>query len=99
MKKHQYYVYILLCADDTFYVGVTNSIKRRYHQHQTSTKETSYTFSRRPLKLVYHEEYKYILNAIAREKQLKGWSRKKKIALINGDFELLSEASKKKFDK
>ena len=59
--------------------------------------EESYTSSRKPLKLVYHEKFQYIDVAIAREKQLKRWSRCKKQALINGELEMLKKFSKKKF--
>jgi putative endonuclease len=94
---HEYYVYIIKCIDDTFYIGVTNSLERRFKEHCEGLSETSYTCSRRPLELVYHEKFKYIDVAIAREKQLKRWSRKKKKALINGDLDKLKEFSKKKF--
>ena len=95
MKK--YFTYILLCADESFYVGVTNDIVRRFEEHKLGINEGSYTHSRRPLSLVYLEETRYINNAIAREKQLKGWSRKKKIALIESNFEELKTLSKKIF--
>ncbi len=93
----QYYTYILLCSDDSYYVGVTNNIERRFVEHTNGENSTSYTYSRRPLKLVYFESSKYIINAIAREKQLKGWTRKKKEALINGWEGELKELAKKKF--
>src|SRR5690554_2819473 len=97
LNQMQYYTYILLCSDDSYYVGVTNNIERRFSEHTTGENSTSYTYSRRPLKLVYFESSKYIINAIAREKQLKGWTRKKKEALINGWEGELKELAKKKF--
>jgi len=85
------YVYILECSDNSFYVGVTNNVGRRFIEHQSGVHETSYTFSRRPLKLVYCKEFLGPINAIKYEKQLKGWSRAKKMALINNDFKSLHE--------
>ena len=86
---HIYFVYILECSDETLYVGVTNNLDRRFVEHCEGIDEDSYTSSRRPLKLVYHEVFKYIDKAIAREKQLKRWSRKKKQALIDGALDKL----------
>jgi putative endonuclease len=93
--KRRFYVYILHCADDSFYVGVTNNLERRFAEHSTGMNEGSYTASRLPVKLVWHETYKYILDAIAREKNLKGWSRKKKLALIEGRHSDLPALAKK----
>jgi len=83
------YVYILECADDSFYVGVTNNVGRRFIEHITGHNEQSYTYSRRPLKLVFCKEFNSPMKAIRYEKQLKGWSRSKKIALINFDYDNL----------
>ncbi len=83
MKEHLYFVYILLCSDDTYYTGVTNDINRREKEHLEGYKESSYTHYRQPTLLVYQEEFQYIDKAIAREKQLKKWSQAKKRALIN----------------
>jgi putative endonuclease len=92
----KYYVYFLLCADDTYYIGVTNDYERRYMEHETMKKETAYTASRLPVKLVYLETHLYINNAIERETNLKKWSHAKKTALINGDMRSLKTLSKKK---
>ncbi|MFH0988131.1 MAG: GIY-YIG nuclease family protein, partial [Parcubacteria group bacterium] len=94
MKK--YYVYIVECADESYYTGITNNHKRRLDEHNSGKDEKSYTFTRRPVKLVHLEEFKYVLDAIAREKQLKGWSRAKKKALIDSrkqDLEFYSKRS------
>ncbi|MCU0460896.1 MAG: GIY-YIG nuclease family protein [Bacteroidales bacterium] len=88
------YVYILECADDSFYVGVTNNVGRRFIEHMTGIKENSYTFNRRPLKLVFCREFERPMKAINYEKQVKGWTRAKKMALINSDFKLLHELAK-----
>jgi putative endonuclease len=85
------YVYILECSDDTLYVGVTNNVGRRFIEHISGLHDDSYTFSRRPLKLVYCNQFSSPLEAIGFEKQLKRWSRAKKIALINSDFNSLHE--------
>ncbi len=97
MTIRKFYVYILLCGDDSYYTGVTNNLRRRYKEHCSGYNETSYTFSRQPLNLVYYETYKNILKAIKREKQIKGWVREKKEALIASDVELLKQLSRKKF--
>lgn len=95
-----YSVYILLCSDDSFYVGMTNDMKRRKQEHDDGIHEGSYTSDRRPVKLVWVEETKYVNNAIEREKQIKGWSRAKKIALIEGQkLDLPELARKKKFSR
>ena len=83
------YVYILECSDDSFYVGVTNNVGRRFIEHITGIHETSYTFRRRPLKLVFCKQFNSPIKAIKFEKQLKGWTRAKKLALINNDLDLL----------
>jgi len=89
-----YYVYILKCADNSFYIGITNDIERRLQEHNSDKKFYSYTFSRRPNKLVWLETFTTPNEAISKEKQLKGWSRKKKEVLINKDWEKLVELSK-----
>ena len=91
-----YYVYILKCADDSFYVGVTNDIEKRVAGHNLGEDKKAYTFRRRPVELVWSEYYNDINQAIEKEKQIKGWSRKKKQALIDGDFDLLVNLSKSK---
>lgn len=78
MRYYQFYVYILHCGDNSYYVGVTNNIERRETEHIEGYNETSYTHSRQPVKLVYVEQFQYINDAIKREKQIKGWTRSKK---------------------
>ncbi|HEY0978987.1 MAG TPA: GIY-YIG nuclease family protein [Flavobacteriales bacterium] len=90
MKHHNYFVYILRCADGLYYTGVTNDVDTRVTQHQEGTDPNSWTFKRRPVELVLVEWFQDIRQAIDREKQLKGWSRKKKEALIAGDEAALS---------
>jgi putative endonuclease len=91
----QYFVYILLCSDNSYYTGVTNNLERRLYEHENGIDPKSYTYKRRPLKLVFHEDFNDIKQAIAFEKRVKGWKRSKKEAIINGDRPLLPELSKR----
>lgn len=84
-----YYVYILQCSEGSYYTGVTSDIERRFFEHQEGLIKGCYTHNKRPLKLIYVEESINILAAISREKQIKGWTRKKKEALIAGDYKKL----------
>ena len=94
-----YYVYILKCSDNSYYTGITSNLDKRFLEHQTGKHPESYTFKRRPLDLVFYAEFSQVAFAIDTEKQLKKWSRVKKEALINGDFESLPNLAKKRFDK
>jgi putative endonuclease len=96
MREYDFYVYMLLCADGSLYVGMTNSWRRRMIEHAQGLNPKCYTFMRRPLKLVYIQHFDYVHDAIRREKQLKGWSRKKKLALIQNDEETLFKFSRRK---
>jgi len=88
-----YYVYILLCSDGSYYTGITNNVERRFYEHQGGLIEGCYTHNKRPVKLMYVEEFKNAREAISRERQIKGWSRQKKEALIAGDFERMVKLS------
>ena len=92
---HRYCLHILECSDERFYVVVTNNVELRLRQHQQGINEGCYKFDKRPVSLRWTEELQYIDKAIAFAKKLKGWSRVKKQALINGEFEKLPELSKK----
>lgn len=82
MKKG--YVYILQCRNGAYYTGSTIDLEKRIVQHQEG-KGANYTRKHLPVTLVYFEEYSRIDEAFYREKQIQGWSHKKKFALINGD--------------
>ncbi|WP_345765850.1 MULTISPECIES: GIY-YIG nuclease family protein [Chryseobacterium] len=84
------FLYILLCSDGSYYTGSTNNLECRLAQHQ-SGKGANHTKKRLPVRLVYYEEYDRIDLAFCREKQIQGWSRRKKEALIKGMPELLPE--------
>jgi len=92
------WIYILECADGSYYVGSTKNLERRISEHQQGL-GAIYTSNRLPVKLVYGEEYDSVADAYAREKQVQGWRRAKREALINGDPELLPALAKKIFDK
>ena len=91
------FVYILQCSDNTYYTGVTSKFEQRIFQHNTAYFPECYTASRRPLRLVFYAEFTDINLAFEKEKQIKKWSRAKKEALINGDFDKLVNLAKKKF--
>jgi putative endonuclease len=90
----QYHVYILLCSDGSYYTGITNDIERRFDEHEQGADAGYYTFKRRPLKLVFNETFTDVNQAIAFEKQVKGWRRAKKEAIINGNWESLPKLAK-----
>ena len=89
-----FYVYIVQCADNSFYIGVTSNLNKRIDEHNCGLNSTSYTFSRRPVILKWFETFSKAEEVFKVEKQLKGWSRKKKLPLINEDWEKLVEYSK-----
>ena len=86
------YMYILECSDGSYYTGSTNDIELRLKQHLNG-EGANHTRKRLPVELVYFEEFLRIDEAFYREKQVQGWSRKKKEALINGDENLLHKLS------
>jgi putative endonuclease len=92
------WMYILQCSDVSYYVGSTRNLELRFSQHQ-SGKGSKYTSGRLPVQLVYCEEYDRVSDAFYREKQVQGWTRRKREALINGNLELLPVLAKKVFDK
>ncbi len=97
-NNHNYYVYILTNLNRTvLYIGVTNSLETRIAQHKADAagEKKSFAGKYNCYHLVYMEHHKYINNAIAREKELKGWSRAKKEELIrelNPDWSFLNES-------
>ena len=88
------FVYILRCSDDSYYVGCTGNLELRMDQHHRG-EVPGYTVSRRPLELVWAAESDTIADAYALERRLKGWSRAKKEALINGNVDLLPGLSRR----
>ncbi len=92
------YVYILECCDGSFYTGSTTDLLKRIKQHQEGV-GSNYTIKKLPVKLVYYEEFLSVSDAAKREKQIQGWRREKKIALIKRQFHLLPELSKNYTDR
>jgi len=90
------WTYILLCSDRSYYVGCTTNLLQRFGEHQAGTND-GYTAARRPVTMVWSEEFPSLDQAISWERRLKRWSRKKKEAVIRGEFELLPSFSKKGF--
>ena len=87
------WIYILKCSDDSYYCGSTSNLEQRINEH-IFHKYSGYTSARLPIELVFSQEFSDINDTIIAERQIKGWSRKKKKALINGDFDLLHELAK-----
>ena len=91
------YVYILRCADSSFYTGSTRlHPEQRLDQHNAGLDPKAYTYKRRPLELVWCAHCEIVTEALGFERQIKGWSRKKKIALIEDRLEDLPGLSRRK---
>jgi putative endonuclease len=90
------HVYMLRCGDGSYYVGSTRlGLERRLSEHNNGT-FGGYTSKRLPVELVWSEHFPDITDAIAVERQIKGWSRAKKEALIKGDYEMIRQLSKRR---
>ena len=87
------FMYILVCSDGSYYTGSTLDLEKRLWQHQNGY-GANHTKKHQPVKLVYSEEFDRIEDAYLREKQIQGWKREKKKALIEGNFEKLIVSSK-----
>lgn len=83
------YMYILECCDGSYYTGSTKCLDLRLAQHQNG-EGANFTKKRLPVKLIYYEEFDRVDKAFYREKQIQGWSRKKKEALMRGRFDELT---------
>ena len=90
------YVYLLRCADRSYYVGSTRgTLEQRVGEHNAGT-FGGHTATRRPVELVWSQDFDRITDAIACERQLKGWSRAKKEALIRGDYGAIKVLAKRR---
>ncbi len=87
-----FWVYILRCSDGSYYVGHTDNLDDRISVHQSGQIE-GYTRTRRPVRLVYSEEFPTRQEALNHERQIKGWSRAKKEALIKGNWSRITALS------
>jgi predicted GIY-YIG superfamily endonuclease len=94
-----FWVYILKCSDGSYYTGHTDNLDRRIAQHLNGEISTCYTFNRRPLELVFSQEFPTREEALDSEQQIKGWSRKKKEAMIRGDWVEVSRLARSSFDR
>jgi putative endonuclease len=85
-------MYILECSDGSYYTGSTNNLELRIEQHSIG-EGANHTKNRLPVTLLYAEEYEHVAEVFKREKQVQGWNRKKKEALIRGEVEMLKPLS------
>jgi len=94
------FVYMLRCADNSFYVGSAtgDDLEKRIAEHQSGT-YPGYTFFRRPVTLVWSEHFERITDAIAVERQIKGWGRAKKKALAEGDWASVQSSARRRGGK
>ena len=88
-----FWVYILQCADDSYYIGHTDNLEIRLSQHH-SGQVRGYTSSRLPVRLVFSQAHTSREEALAAERQIKGWSRRKKQAMIRGDWSEVSRLAR-----
>ncbi len=88
-----FWVYILLCSDNSYYTGHTDDLESRLTKHESGEIE-GYTSSRTPVKLVFSEEFSSREEALSAERRIKGWSRRKKEALIRRDWQELVRLAK-----
>jgi putative endonuclease len=90
------YLYILRCADGSYYVGTARkSLEARIGEHNAGS-YGGYTATRRPVRMVFAQHFESITDAVAAERQVKGWSRAKKEAMINGEWNRLPELAKRR---
>lgn len=89
-----FWVYILRCADNSYYTGHTDTLEKRIGEHDAGAIPSCYTFKRRPLQLVFSQDCATREEALAAEQQIKGWGRKKKEAMMRGDWTEVSRLAK-----
>ncbi len=97
-KAMAFFTYILKCSDGSFYTGHTDNLEHRFAQHQSGY-FAGYTYKRRPVELVWSEYFSTRIEALEAEKRIKGWTKAKKQALIDGDWELLPELARNYRDR
>ena len=89
-----FWVYILRCADNSYYTGHTDNLEQRIAQHHQGYFPSCYTYKRRPLELLFSQDFVTREEALTSEQQIKGWSRKKKEAMMLGDWTEVSRLAK-----
>jgi predicted GIY-YIG superfamily endonuclease len=92
-----FWVYLLRCVDGTYYAGHTDNFEKRIGEHMTGACG-GYTATRLPVELVWNQECTTRIEALSLERQIKGWRRAKKEALIRGDWDELSRLARSKSD-
>ena len=90
-----FWVYLLQCADQSYYVGHTDELEKRLLQHKRG-EVGGYTSTRRPVRVIFTQEFASREEALAAERQIKGWSRRKKAALARGDWSEMSRLSRRR---
>ncbi|QDC37142.1 GIY-YIG nuclease family protein [Sphingobium fuliginis] len=93
-----FWTYLLHCADRSFYTGHTDNLQTRIAQHEAGV-IPGHTQNRRPIKLVWSQEFGTRMEALEAERQIKGWSRAKKLALIREDWKLISTLARSNQEK
>jgi predicted GIY-YIG superfamily endonuclease len=89
-----FWTYVLHCANGSYYIGHTDDLDARMAQHESGAIASCYTFKRRPVLLVFTQAFETRDEALAAERQIKGWSRKKKEAMIRGDWAEVSRLAR-----
>ena len=89
-----YHVYVLKCADGSFYTGSSSNLAQRIAQHERGTYPENYTYNLRPVTLVWQQEFPRPKEMVEAERRIKGWTRKKKIGLIEGRYDDLKQLLK-----
>lgn len=85
-----FWIYILRCSDGSYYTGHTDNLEKRIAEHQ-SGEIKGYTFERLPVSMVFAQDFPTRAEALASERQIKGWSRKKKEAMMRGDWNAVKQ--------
>ena len=93
-----FWVYILKCADDSYYTGHTDNLEKRIGEHQAG-QIPGYTHDRRPVTLVFSQDFPTREEALASEMQIKGWSRRKKEAMMRGDWAEVSRLAQSRVSR
>lgn len=88
-----FWIYMLQCADGSYYIGHTDDLEKRVGEHEQGILK-GYTSTRLPAKLVWCDSFVTRQEALERERQIKGWSRAKKEALVKGDWEKIKKLAK-----
>ncbi len=89
-----FWVYMLRCVDGSYYTGHTDNLEKRIQEHRMGTLRGCYTFNRRPIQMVFSQNFPTREEALASERQIKGWTRKKQEAMIQGNWAEVSRLAR-----